>query len=538
MHWGIVPAATAAHGNMPRTMKEIEFKFDIPRERLAALEKEVRTASATRTHLLARYFDTADGDLAAHRIALRLRKEGRHWVQTLKAMGEAGPLARLEHNVTLDAAAARAPVADPARHHGTPAGERLDKVLAHARRPLLVETFCTDIWRIARRTRVGGATIELALDTGEVYAPQGASGARQSSAVCELELELLHGPFEGLLAAAQRWRARHGLWLSSLTKAERGERVCALQRGESLPLAVRASLPRFGDAAELGTIDGAALQRAVLACTLAQVLPNASEVAAGNEDAEVIHQLRIGIRRTRTALRELDALAPGVLRTAQWNEPLAEAFRALGAGRDPMIAGQLLAPALQADGAPRVAELSGAPATRPAQAVRADAFQAALVDMLGHCGAAEAAALPPAASACATAAPGELIGRRLKKLHRQLVRDGRKFESLPAPAQHRVRKRAKRLRYLAEFVAPLFGERKVQRYLRRLQAAQDVLGDFQDTHVAQALYTREAARDPHAWYAVGWLAAQLPGQARASHKALGRLSDARRFWSGTQKSRP
>ena len=38
---------------------------------------------------------------------------------------------------------------------------------------------------------------------------------------------------------------------------------------------------------------------------LEQVLVNASEIAAGSSDAEHVHQLRVGIRRLRTAMREL-----------------------------------------------------------------------------------------------------------------------------------------------------------------------------------------------------------------------------------------
>ena len=517
-----------------RAMKEIEFKFDIPPKRLPALEKELRTATATRTHLVARYFDTAAGDLGAHHVALRLRKEGRRWVQTLKAMGEAGPLVRLEHNVDLGVArAGQPPVADPARHRGTPAGDRLEAVLAKADGPL-VETFCTDIRRLARRTRVGGAAIELALDTGEVYAPESAAGPRRSSPVCELELELLHGPFDGLVAAAQRWRARHGLWLSSLTKAGRGERVRALQAGRPLALAARAVPVRL-DGSRAGPITGAAVQRAVLASVLAQVLPNASEVAAGNEDEEVLHQLRVGIRRTRTALRELDPLAPASLPAAAVEPALTQAFRLLGARRDRVLAAQALQPALDGAGAPAMdpslPAREGDGASTPAAVVRAPAFQAALLALLSHCGAADAGGHADAAGAADAHAVRELLRQRLQKLHRQVVRDGRRFESLTPLLQHRVRKRAKRLRYLCEFVTPLFDEKKVARYAKRLLPVQDALGTFNDRLVACALYRERAETDPRAWFAVGWLAAQAPLQARDCRKALARLAGARCFWT-------
>ena len=79
---------------------EIEFKFQIPADRLAALKADLRSAPTRRTRLRARYFDTADGVLAAHGAVLRLRQEGDRWVQTAKALGD-GPLHRLEHNADL-----------------------------------------------------------------------------------------------------------------------------------------------------------------------------------------------------------------------------------------------------------------------------------------------------------------------------------------------------------------------------------------------------------------------------------------------------
>src|SRR5688572_7903200 len=137
---------------------EIEFKFQVPANSLQAVQKELRRAAVARTHMQARYFDTEDGALAANGVALRLRKEGRRWVQTVKALGD-GPLHRLEHNVDLGLARrGEPPMADARRHHGTPAGERLDALLSQHGEAPLVETFATDIWRSTRNTRLGRST--------------------------------------------------------------------------------------------------------------------------------------------------------------------------------------------------------------------------------------------------------------------------------------------------------------------------------------------------------------------------------------------
>ncbi|HSV59086.1 MAG TPA: CHAD domain-containing protein [Variovorax sp.] len=500
---------------------EVEFKFQVPADSRKAIEKELRSAKVTRTHLLARYFDTENGVLASHGVALRLRKEGRRWVQTAKALGD-GAVHRLEHNADLGAVRGAPPAVDASRHRGTPVGERLDALLGEAGQPL-IETFATDIWRTARRVQEGATTVELALDIGRVYAPAAGERAERSSPVCELELELVEGEVAGLVALAQRWSQQHGLWFSTVSKAERGERLRAQEPDR--PRAVKAKPPQVaGEKA----VAGGEVQRAVLAACLGQVLPNATEVAAGSEDAEVIHQLRVGIRRLRSALRELEPLAPGRF-DAAWEPPLVEAFRALGAQRDRELLVTSLQPRLLAAGSPPIVlpEEEGEAAPSAREVVQAPKFQAALVSLIGFAAPPD---VTPEADKDEAQATRRALAKGLNKLHRQVTRDGKRFEGLASEDQHRVRKRLKRLRYLAEFVAPLFDKQRAERYIQRLLPAQDALGEFNDEVVALATYGEAVAQEPRAWFAVGWLTALRPGKARACRKTLGGLAKARKFW--------
>ena len=496
---------------------EIEFKFHIPAERLKTLEAAVRRAPVQRTRLRARYFDTADGTLAAHGAVLRLRQEGRRWVQTAKALGDS-PLHRLEHNVDLGVARAGvAPMPDVLRHAGTPVGDRLTRLLAEAGQPL-AETYGTDIWRLTRVLRTPGAVVELALDTGTITAHPADGAAPRLAAVCELELELVSGKVEGLVALAYRWSQQHRLWFDTVSKAERGERLLAgMARGP----AVKAAAPHYatGD----GFPSGPAVQRAVVAACLAQILPNASEVAAGSEDAEHIHQLRVGIRRLRTALRELDALGMGF--DPAWEAPLVAAFRALGAHRDVAIATELIAPGLRAADAPDItlpADATEAPS--PGTVVRSPGFQAALVGLIGFA----AQPLPPGGMAPAEAR--RHLRGQLRALHERACKDGKRFDTLDIAARHTVRKRLKRLRYLAEFVAPLFDAARAERYLQRLTPAQDALGRANDEQAALDVYRAAAASEPRAWFAVGWLSARQAEGVQTSRRALRKMADAPRFW--------
>jgi len=61
---------------------EFELKFQVDPKHRAAVEEAVARGQSRKERLEARYYDTADGALAARRIVLRIRKEGRRWVQT------------------------------------------------------------------------------------------------------------------------------------------------------------------------------------------------------------------------------------------------------------------------------------------------------------------------------------------------------------------------------------------------------------------------------------------------------------------------
>ena len=154
----VADARTWQHREMSR---EIELKFRIPAGRWAALRRAVETRTAQVQPLAAVYFDTADDALAQARMALRLRREGGQWVQTLKAEC-ANPMQRLEHNVLRDAVDGERPALDLSLHDGHGAGALLARALAGA--APLVERYATEVQRTRRVLRLAGASIEIALD--------------------------------------------------------------------------------------------------------------------------------------------------------------------------------------------------------------------------------------------------------------------------------------------------------------------------------------------------------------------------------------
>jgi triphosphatase len=195
---------------------EIEFKFCIPPERLAAVQAAARRGTHAHIRMEARYFDTPEAALSSRGIAFRLRREGDQWVQTVKALGN-GPLDREEHNVDRGHATGPAPEPQPELHAGTVAGTRLLGALQAASGPL-TETYGTEMDRVTRDIAFKGGVVELALDIGRVIAHRGTPQQKEAR-ICELELELKAGPLAGLAAIATRWATRHRLFLSTVSKA-------------------------------------------------------------------------------------------------------------------------------------------------------------------------------------------------------------------------------------------------------------------------------------------------------------------------------
>ena len=540
-------------------MSEVELKFQVPAHRRSAVEAAVAGSTPSRrVRLQAAYFDTPSGLLAGVWMALRLRKEGRVWVQTLKgALPDGAGMTRAEHNVTRSETGAAVPAIDPQLHADTPVGAALLKLLhstkARADGPLQ-QVMATDIWRRARTVRVPGGTVELAFDAGVIEA--GPAGAPRRLPVCELEIELQSGRPQAVVSAAGRWVARHGLWLDTRSKAELGHLLWRDQAMAPPRRAAEVSLARSMTPAQ--ALD------AVLRSCLEQISVNASQIAAGPQDPEHVHQLRVGLRRLRTALRFFDGaqLAEAMDATSRDAMALdaADLFRQLGAARDQTAVAEplmrALARALEAVGQPGEPPRLPAPAEAidPTTLVRRVPTQRLLLMLIGRLQAeAPAPPAPPVRSWTqslselatpldAADTPPELplrerLAQRLNRGHRGVLADAQGFDQLDDEGRHRLRKHIKRLRYAAEFSASVFDEASVRQYLKGLRALQERLGTLNDVAVGIALYSAEAPHDTRALFALGWLASQREAALTACQPDLARFIAQPRFWRGKEAKR-
>lgn len=459
--------------------EEIELKLAVPPAAAAALAAAPLLAHAAprRVALDATYFDSADRLLQRHGMALRVRRTGRQWVQTLKTTARAagGLSARPEIDMPARVVGGT-PALNTARLAATPAGA----LLARQRvRPRLAPVFRVRVQRTIWQVRVGASEIEVAFDRGRIEAER--AGRRVTLPVSEVELELIAGRPEDLITAGLRLvgtgRDAPGLVPSVRSKAERGYLLAA---GKPLPVA-KAAARGFvqGLSAEM---PASSALRAVVTHGLNVVLANTEALHVAHE-AEYVHQARVALRRVRSALRLLDRAHDDF--PAALLVELGWAGRLLGAARDADVFAEETLPALLAQ-APHAnghvehlqARVAEARATARAQALAglASARFARLALRLQ----AWTLSPPPAARSLA-----KMAAKSLERARDKLFDAARFFAAQTPEHRHEVRILAKRLRYALDLYTPALPAAPTAAYIAALAELQDVLGALNDAAVAQ-----------------------------------------------------
>ena len=557
-------------------MMERELKLHVPAAAQAAVEQDLRGCGAHGQVLRALYFDTPGRELARARVALRVRQEDGQWVQTLKMPG-GDALSRIELNH---------PRAEPVPDLSLYEDPRLCKLFAGLREPLALR-YETYVERLLLLLRGRGSRVEVAYDRGVV------SAAGRELPISEIEFELCQGSMAAVFVLGKAWTRRYGLVLDVRSKAERGDILAgamppAVDAGhtdpaEEHPMAAQAceawAPPR--KAAQAALDSDMDLGQAASACAaecLDQVVRNAT-FAAGVDTgmaepalrAEYVHQLRVGIRRLRSCHKlfagDIRPLAPRI------KAALRRSFLVMGASRDAEIVRREIAPRLELAGMPmgRAGPSPRKPEPDAAAALAASpGFQTLLLDLMaaavlagpdiageadaasgqdgepdgqdggsdgqdGESGLRTAPPQDPDAAPPDTEAPPEArkaLARKLDKWLRQIVKPGQDFVSLDAEAQHKLRKRAKRLRYGLGFAAAFLDKPRQRRIVAALARVQATLGELNDLYVAERYYRNMAKARPQAWFAVGWLRAMQHQQKDAAQEAFAALAAAGRLKGG------
>jgi inorganic triphosphatase YgiF len=260
-------------------MIEVELKFQIPAPRRTALLKALDPKKSSQIHLQAKYFDTPDKLLSQHGAALRLRREGEQWVQTLKAAGKSH-LHRFEHNHEF-AVTDPAPELDLSIYQNSPeALAILQQALGDQLDGLKLQ-FESDIQRTYRVISFEDAEIEVSLDIGRL------ATTTEEREVHEVEFELKQGSIQSLLAFSFEWVKKYHLWLDVRSKAEMGHLLSTQQL---------VSPAQYAKAFQLQKKDSADCNiRLLVAQELQHLLPNIAAISAGVAEAEHQQQAYIAL---------------------------------------------------------------------------------------------------------------------------------------------------------------------------------------------------------------------------------------------------
>jgi CHAD domain-containing protein len=92
----------------------------------------------------------------------------------------------------------------------------------------------------------------------------------------------------------------------------------------------------------------------------------------------------------------------------------------------------------------------------------------------------------------------------------------------------------KRLRYSLEFIEEKCKDNKFNQFSKVMARAQNELGVYNDLQVALENYRAIVTHDPAAWFAVGWLIAQLSDCEIRCAKSLSEFSETDVPWRKTE----
>jgi inorganic triphosphatase YgiF len=506
-------------------VSELELKLELTREELQRVGEHPALGTlgagepVTRT-LRSIYFDTPDHRLRARGISLRLRSDGDHWRQTVKTgtavhNGVSSP-------VEIETAVER-PEPDLDVIDNRKIRRKVEKALEKSS---LEPVFETIVRRTTRALHASGGEVELALDEGVVRAPNA------EDALCEAELELKSGSPASLLTAAAKLFSAQPIRLAKTSKAERGYRL-ALGRSNGKAAPERAEQPRL---------------RAEQTCgeALALIVQSAADQIAANrravletEEPAAAHQLRIGLRRLRSALRAFrplcDAPAAGEL-----EEQARALSRTVGELRD----ADVLIEEVYAPVADRLASDAGVPALREALlAHRARARERVRSALSGQPWSVLQLylALWPRTIENVEGL-GDPVGKfaraTLKRRWKKVADRGERLDELTIDERHEMRKELKTLRYTAEFFTSLYPEPRARRFVQQIRSLQEVFGYLTDVVAAERLtqICREGCSDSPqaqrvAGYVLGWHNAQAANAWPEAHKGWRKLARAPQFWA-------
>ncbi|WP_462187035.1 MULTISPECIES: CYTH and CHAD domain-containing protein [unclassified Frankia] len=466
---------------MVNGIREIERKFSVEPTFVLPKLGEVAGVATARTRktvsLEAVYYDSDDLRLARNKITLRRRTGGADAGWHLKLPVRVGE--RDELQLPLDEGVGGVTLGP----RYSPPAEFVDLVSVHLRGAELRPVARLRTLRTARRLR-GTVGVDLAEVVDDQVSAQTLGEKTVLSSWREIEVELVDGGPEvldevaGLLTAAGATPAVDSSKLARVL----GEALAA-GPGPDVPSPPRKPRRRTpaGEVVRAYLIEQA---RALLA----------ADPRVRLDEPEAVHKMRVACRRARSTLRTFAPLFPPE-RALFLDGELRDLAGALSGARDAEVQAAYFETRLAELPTELVVEpvhktvtahLGAGTANGRAEVLamlRSDRYFALVSNLLTLL---RGPLTPAAARPAGKALPDLLLGadRKLAKKVRAAtaLKVGQERDEL----LHSARKQAKRLRYAAEAVAPLYGN-DAARLVEQAQIAQELLGTHQDATVARRL---------------------------------------------------
>ena len=504
---------------------EIELKLLAPQGSLETLRElpvivqHARNRGAFR-RLETVYYDTSDRLLYQHGISLRVRRSGKHFVQTLKLLPKLGqPLTRRQWEAPIDSV-----TPDLAQFPAHEVGDPVSALTNDA----LVPVFATKFRRHARQLDLPDASVEIAFDEGTI-----AAGAR-SEVLSEIELELKSGNAGVLFDLGTQLLDAAPLQVGTRSKAERGYALAF----DIEPPAAKAEPAGISAGQAVDDV----IAQLVGACWH-HILKNHA-VAERGVDPEGVHQMRVALRRLRTICalfrREIPSPAFRAINSeARWLMRELGSVRDLDVFTETTVARLVEAvPDVDLDSLREAVDQHRRSSYGALQSVLADArcsrfllWLGQMVERRGWRNEIDSEAL-----ALLSQPIPALADKILDRLHRKARTRGAHFRQLNINAQHNLRIHLKELRYAVEFFLPLYASQgSAKRYARRLISLQAGLGRARD--IASARILVDGIRQdgqPELHLAIGtmtgWLARDQIAMAKTLRKRWRRFKGTPAFW--------
>lgn len=420
------------------------------------------------------YYDTPRRLLRKNGITLRLRKLDGRLLQTVKAHVDSFPRRQEWEREVNDRSL------DFKATEGTP----LDPLLSKRARRQLRPVFETRVRRGTISLEKGASKIEVSLDRGQIR------GSRLHSPIREVELELKDGDPADLFQLAREIAKISPVRLAVLSKAEVGYRLVDHEKTEALRSDPIVLCRKLGAAETFRDIANSCLR---------QVVANEESVTAGQPEG--VHQMRIGLRRLRTALAFFSQLTNADPKTERIKNNLKWITGELSPARDLDVYLQKSVQPVECGEPPTIGSYGLARATerrrkaaflQAREAVCSKRYREIIIDVIAWI---NAGAWLTDDNERARAQRGRPIfdfvrdemSRRTKKLGKK----NKKLKKADARTRHKIRINAKKLRYASEFFASIFPSKKATKqrraFAKSLKRLQSSLGDLNDFKVHDEL---------------------------------------------------